>query len=142
MVLGWVHSLVIVLPLWLLGLALGLDGTPVFLVVLLPIYWFTFRALTLALTVDDDAGVAIRNLWRTYRLPWSDIEAITFLAPANVKRAPVVAFKPRDERRVAVLACIAFTTGQIHTLAVLAAHLAGRFGVTVDQEQARLVGEP
>jgi hypothetical protein len=142
-VLGWVHSLVIVLPLWVLGLVLGLDGTPVFLVVLLPIYWFTFRALTLTLEVDDDEGVSVRNLWRTYRFPWREIEAITFVAPGNVKRAPVLAFEPRGGgRRVAALACIAFTTSQRRTLAALAAHLAQRFDVAIDQRRAGLVGIP
>ena len=141
MVLGWVHSLVIVVPLWFLGLLLGLDGTPVFLIVLVPIYWFTFRALTLALTVDDEVGVIIRNLWRTYRMAWNDIEAITFVAPANLKRAPVLAFKPRGERRVAALACIALTKAQVHTLAMLAAHIAQRFGVAIDEKQAWLVSE-
>jgi len=143
MVLGWVHSLVIVLPLWGLGLLLGLDGTPVFLVVMLPIYWFTFRALTLALTVDDDEGVTIRNLWRTSTIPPRDIDAITFVAPGGVTRAPVLAFKPRGgARRVAALACIAFTPGQRRTLAALAEHLANRFDVAIDQRRAGLVGIP
>jgi hypothetical protein len=141
-VLGWVHSLVIVLPLWGVGLLLGLDGTPVFLVVLLPFYWFTFRALTLALAVDDDEGVTIRNLWRTSTFPPSDIDAITFVAPGGFKRAPVLAFRPRGGRRVAALACIAFTSGQRRTLAALAGHLANRFGVAIDQRRAELVGIP
>jgi hypothetical protein len=141
-VLGLVHSLVFVLPLWGLGLALGLDGTPFFFATLIAPYWFTFRALTVSVTVEDER-VIIRNLWRTHRLPWSDVEAITFVAPGGFKAAPVLAFKPRGGgRRVAALACIALTQAQTRTLAALAEHIAERFDVAIDHQWAGLVREP
>jgi hypothetical protein len=141
-VLGLVHSLVFVLPLWGLGFALGLDGTPFFFTTLIAPYWFTFRALTLSVTVEDER-VIIRNLWRTYRLPWSDVEAITFVAPGRFKAAPVLAFKLRGGgRRVAALACIAFTQAQRRTLAALAEHVAECFDVAIDLQRAGLVRDP
>ena len=53
----------------------GLDARLIGVVFLVGGAWTLIRAGFVGVTISD-RGVVVRNLWRTYRLPWSEVDSI------------------------------------------------------------------
>jgi ABC-type Na+ efflux pump permease subunit len=53
----------------------GWDARLIGVVCLVGGAWTSVRAWVVGVTISD-RGVVVRNLWRTYRLPWSEVDSI------------------------------------------------------------------
>jgi Bacterial PH domain len=63
---------------------------------LTPAPWAVRRAFRVSLAVTED-GVTVKNYWRTYSFPWSDVEGVGIaLAQQGVLPQPALAFKFRN----------------------------------------------
>lgn len=87
----------VALPLVALGDAFGLPVGFV-AVAFVPLAWGLWRALTLAFVLTSE-GAVVRNPWRTYRVPWTEVVEITDAAVSSVNWAICPALRLRGRRR-------------------------------------------
>lgn len=88
------------------------------------VLWLLYRMATVRLAAYDD-GVVVRNMFRTYRLGWDELDVVRF-APGD----PWLQFFDADGNRLGVLAVQASEGARAHVAAKQFAAVARRHRVT------------